>query len=203
MPTPMTRREEPLSRCRGDRYDPGAGLTPMEQAQPVHDDLARLYDATSAAVYRLALRLCRSPQEAEDLTHDVYVRYWRQGRYEPTRGPVLAYLLLLTRSMALNRLSQRQSRWQKIQQWSTQLLPRPLSGPQERAESDDLSTRVRAALDTIPPRQREVLELAYYEGLSQSAIATRLALPLGTVKTHARQGLIRLRTLLIDFGAAP
>ncbi|TWB90692.1 MULTISPECIES: sigma-70 family RNA polymerase sigma factor [unclassified Synechococcus] len=191
LPVAMTRREETT------------GLTPMELAQQFHGDLASLYDATSPAVYRLALKLCRSPQEAEDLTHDVYLRYWRQGRYDPARGPVVAYLLLLTRSMALNRLSQRQSRWQKVQQWSSQLLPRTSRGPQECAETDNLAERVRAALDTIPPRQRQVLELAYYEGLSQSAIASQLQLPLGTVKTHARQGLIRLRTLLNDFAAQP
>jgi uncharacterized protein (DUF1501 family) len=65
-----------------------------------------LYDTCSGPVYRLALRLCRSSHEAEDLAHDVFLRYWQQGRYDPARGPVLAYLLLLTRSMAINRLNQ-------------------------------------------------------------------------------------------------
>jgi RNA polymerase sigma-70 factor (ECF subfamily) len=149
-------------------------------------------------VFRLALRLCRSRQEAEDLTHDVFLRFWRQGRYEPGRGPVLAYLLMLTRSMAINRINQRRNRWQLIQRWSSQLFPTAGSLPGERAEADQLAERVRAALEAIPANQRQVLELAYYEGMSQSAIGDHLQIPLGTVKTRSRQGLIRLREQLMD-----
>ncbi|MGB5133672.1 MAG: sigma-70 family RNA polymerase sigma factor [Prochlorococcaceae cyanobacterium] len=167
------------------------------------NSLEDLYDACGGAVYRLALRLSRSSQEAEDLSHDVFLRFWQQGRYEPSRGPVLAYLLLLTRSMAINRLNQRQNRWQLMQRWSAQLLPSTGRSPQEAAQDDELSVRVRRALDSIPTTQRQVLELAYYEGLSQAAIGERLGVPLGTIKTRARQGLIRLRTLLIDYRSEP
>jgi RNA polymerase sigma-70 factor (ECF subfamily) len=170
----------------------------MSGSGALHTDLAALYDACGGAVFRLALKLCRSRQEAEDLTHDVFLRFWRQGRYEPTRGPVLAYLLLLTRSMAINRIQQRSNRWQLIQRWSAQLFPQARSLPQEQAEADNLAERVRSALEAIPATQREVLELAYYEGLSQTAIGERLQIPLGTVKTRSRQGLIRLRELLMD-----
>nr|WP_286195735.1 sigma-70 family RNA polymerase sigma factor [Synechococcus sp. CCAP 1479/9] len=165
--------------------------------------LADLYDSCGGPVYRLALRLCRSSQEAEDLTHDVFLRFWQQDRYDPSRGPVLAYLLLLTRSMALNRISQRKNRWQLVQRWSEQLFPAAVPTPQEHAEADDLARRVRQALDAIPVNQRQVLEMAYYEGLSQSAIGALLQLPLGTVKTRARQGLIRLRALLHDAPPQP
>ncbi|QPN57826.1 sigma-70 family RNA polymerase sigma factor [Synechococcus sp. CBW1107] len=163
-----------------------------------YPDLAGLYDACGAPVFRLALRLSPSRQEAEDLCHDVFLRYWQQGRYEPKRGPVLAYLLMMTRSMAFNRIEQRRNRWQLVQRWSHQLFPSAVRSPQEAAEADDLSQRVRLALESIPANQRQVLEMAYYEGLSQSAIAERLQLPLGTVKTRSRQGLIRLRDQLID-----
>ncbi|WP_094585227.1 sigma-70 family RNA polymerase sigma factor [Synechococcus sp. BO 8801] len=166
-------------------------------------DLGALYDSCSGPVYRLALRLCRSSQEAEDLTHDVFLRYWQQGRYDPARGPVLAYLLLLTRSMAINRLNQRANRWQLVQRWSEHLFPAAVPTPHDRAESEDLADRVRGALAAIPANQRQVLEMAYYEGLSQSAIGALLELPLGTVKTRARQGLIRLRALLHDSPAQP
>ncbi|MCT0206403.1 sigma-70 family RNA polymerase sigma factor [Synechococcus sp. CS-1332] len=144
------------------------------------------------------MRLCRSSQEAEDLTHDVFLRFWQQDRYDPSRGPVLAYLLLLTRSMALNRISQRKNRWELMQRWSEQLFPAAVPTPHENAEADELAQRVRQALDAIPANQRQVLEMAYYEGLSQSAIGALLQLPLGTVKTRSRQGLIRLRALLHD-----
>ncbi|MCX5930679.1 MAG: sigma-70 family RNA polymerase sigma factor [Cyanobacteria bacterium] len=161
-------------------------------------DLAGLYDACGAPVFRLALRLSQSHQEAEDLCHDVFLRYWQQGRYDPKRGPVLAYLLMMTRSMAFNRIEQRRNRWQLVQRWSQQLFPTAVRSPQEAAEADDLAQRVRLALEAIPANQRQVLEMAYYEGLSQSAIAERLQLPLGTVKTRSRQGLIHLRDQLID-----
>lgn len=188
--------------CRAPRHPP---IPPHLASSLVEGpaDLASLYQACGAPVYRLALRLCRSPQEAEDLTHDVFLRYWQQGRYEPSRGPVLAYLLLLTRSMALNRLQQRGNRWRLLQRWGQQLAPVATPGPQGRAEQDDLARQVRAALEILPASQRQVLELAYYDGLSQSAIATRLSLPLGTVKTRSRQGLIRLRALLFDLRLQP
>jgi len=176
--------------------DPSSSPWPFE-------DLAALYDTCGGPVYRLALRLCRSRQEAEDLSHDVFLRYWQHNRYEPARGPVLAYLLLLTRSMAINRLQKRRNRWQLVQRWSEQLFPTAVPGPHDHAEAENLAERVRAALESIPASQREVLEMAYYEGLSQSAIGERLRVPLGTVKTRARQGLIRLRALLIDFRSDP
>lgn len=180
----------------------GPGL-PLQPPAGRAGNLAQLYDSCGGPVYRLALRLCRSSHEAEDLTHDVFLRYWQQDRYDPSRGPVLAYLLLLTRSMALNRLQQRKNRWQLMQRWSEQLFPAAVPTPQENAEADDLARRLRQALDAIPPHQRQVLEMAYYEGLSQSAIGALLQLPLGTVKTRARQGLIRLRALLHDAPAQP
>jgi RNA polymerase sigma-70 factor (ECF subfamily) len=170
---------------------------------PAATDLAALYDAYGPAVYRLARRICASPPEAEDLTHDVFVRFWRQDRYDPRRGPVLAYLLLLTRSMALNRLRQRSNRQGLLQRWSTQLFGPPQRTPHDLAEQSELASRVRAALAAIPDHQRQVLEMAYYEGLSQSAIGERLQLPLGTVKSRSRQGLIRLRDLLIDLRSEP
>jgi RNA polymerase sigma-70 factor (ECF subfamily) len=161
-------------------------------------DLAAVYDSCGAAVFRLARRLCRSTQEAEDLTHDVFLRYWNQGRYDPSRGPVLAYLLLMTRSMALNRLEQRSNRWRILRRWSDHLLGHPPPTPDGVAEVEDLTGRVRQAFAAIDPNQRRVLELAYYRGMSQSAIADLLQLPLGTVKSRSRKGLIALRKRLTD-----
>jgi len=166
-------------------------------------DLAALYEACSPAVFRLARRLCLSSQEAEDLTHDVFLRFWKQGRYEPRRGPLLAYLLLMTRSMALNRLEQPGNRWQILQRWLHMLHGSEGAGPEGLAEVDELAGRVREAFSEIHHNQRQVLELAYYEGLSQSAIAGQLQLPLGTVKSRARKGLVALRGLLTDFSFEP
>jgi RNA polymerase sigma-70 factor (ECF subfamily) len=178
-------------------------VTPPDPEATGGPGLGALYDSCGGPVYRLALRLCRSRQEAEDLTHDVFLRFWQQDRYDSSRGPVLGYLLLLTRSMALNRISQRKNRWELMQRWSEQLFPAAVPTPHEHAEADELAQRVRQALDAIPANQRQVLEMAYYEGLSQSAIGALLQLPLGTVKTRARQGLIRLRAMLHDAPAQP
>lgn len=166
---------------------------------PPPRDLGGLYDAYSPAVYRLAMKLCRDRSSAEDLVQDVFLRYWRQERYDPSRGPVLAYLLLLTRSMAINRLQQQTNRWQLLQKWSSQLLGSHEPSAQHWAEVGDLGERVRRALGEIHPNQKQVLELAYYQGMSQSTIAEHLQIPLGTVKTRSRQGLLALRHLLIDF----
>jgi len=182
-------------------------LTQLNQDQPNQtppfEDLVGLYDTYAGPVYRLALRLCGNSSEAEDLCHDVFVRFWRQDRYEPSRGPLLPYLLLLTRSMAINRINQRKNRWHLVKRWSQQLFPAGGPDPQARAEANDLAERVRTALETIPANQRQVLEMAYYEGLSQTAISEKLQQPLGTIKTRSRQGLIRLRELLIDFQNEP
>jgi RNA polymerase sigma-70 factor (ECF subfamily) len=175
----------------------------LPDPSPPHRDLGGLYDAYSPAVYRLALRLCGDRSSAEDLVQDVFLRYWRQERYDPQRGPVLAYLLLLTRSMAINRLQQQSNRWQLLQKWSSQLLGSHEPSAQHWAELGDLAERMRRALDEIHPNQREVLELAYYEGMSQSTIAQHLRIPLGTVKTRSRQGLLALRRHLIDFADSP
>ena len=170
---------------------------------PAFNDLPSLYDTYGRRVYQLALRLYRSRQEAEDLTHDVFLRYWQSKRYEPLRGGVLPYLLMLTRSIALNRIQQKRNRWQLLQRWSHQVFKTADSDGQERLEINELADRVRQALATLPVKQREVLELAYYEGLSQSAIGERIEVPLGTVKTRSRQGLIRLRAQLFDLKETP
>ena len=176
---------------------------PPDVGAPAFNDLPSLYDTYGRRVYQLALRLCRSRQEAEDLTHDVFLRYWQSKRYEPSRGGVLPYLLMLTRSMALNLIQQKRNRWQLLQRWSHQVFKTSDSDGQERLEINELADRVRQALATLPAKQREVLELAYYEGLSQSAIGERIEVPLGTVKTRSRQGLIRLRAQLFDLKETP
>ncbi len=169
---------------------------------PPPSDLAGLYDAYSPAVYRLALRLFSNTAAAEDLVQDVFLRYWREERYDGSRGPVLAYLLLLTRSMAINRLNQQRNRWQLLQRWSYQLLGGHARSAHDWAELGDLAERMRRALNHIHPNQRQVLELAYYEGMSQSVIAEHLQIPLGTVKTRSRQGLLALRSHLLDFASS-
>lgn len=157
--------------------------------------LASLYDATSRFVHGLALRILRDPGAAEDITMDVYLQVFRQAaRYDPRRGTSLAWLLMLTRSRAIDRLRAEAHRRARETSTETAALP-PSSdaGPDEWTASAEVRHSVCRALEALGPEQRRAIELAYYQGLSQSEIAERLALPLGTVKTRIRTGMMRLR----------
>lgn len=159
--------------------------------------LGDIYDRYATLVYRLALRVLANPQEAEDLTQEVFLNLWRNKTYEPGRGSLGSFLTTLTRSRAIDRLRSRSSNLKFLQRWSQTMttVPPPIT-PFESASLMQRSEYVRAALGQLPDKQRQVLELAYYDGLSQSEIAARLDIPLGTVKTWSRQGLLNLRKTL-------
>lgn len=161
--------------------------------------LSELYDRYGALVYRMALRMLGNAQEAEDLTQDIFLGIYRRNTYDPKRGSLSSFLMTLTRSRSIDRLRSRQSRWRFFKRLEHRESAMDASNlPLDRASQGELSVRVREALQTLPEAQREVLEMAYYEGLSQSEIAQRLDAPLGTVKTRSRQGLLKLRTALQD-----
>jgi RNA polymerase sigma-70 factor, ECF subfamily len=164
--------------------------------------LSRLYRRYGTIVYRLSLKILDNAQEAEDLTQEVFLSLWRKPNYDPQRGKLVVYLLTMTRSQAINRIRQTQSYQQRLQRWQQQqpshseAIP---NRPMEHAALQELSEQVSDALQTLSAEQRQVLELAYYHGLSQLEISTQLQLPLGTVKTHSRRGLLKLRQLLKDW----
>lgn len=157
-----------------------------------------LYKRYGEAVYRLALRILGSVQEAEDLTQEVFLTFWRTQTYDPTRGTMVVFLLTMTRSRALNRLKQMRSHHQRLLRWQQDWACRGGDLPFENATLEEISTQVSKALKALPESQRLVLEMAYYDGLSQSEITQRLKIPLGTVKSQSRRGLLRLRNLLKD-----
>ena len=157
---------------------------------------AELYDRYGAHVYALARRILRHDTDAEDVVQEVFAQAWRSAAaYDRSRGTILAWLLIMTRTRAIDRLRMRESRPQGD---STQLPNISDAGTPaiEVLIADEQRDRVRGALDTLPAQQRVPLELAYYEGLSQSAIAARLSQPLGTVKTRIRMALGVLRERL-------
>ncbi len=162
-----------------------------------HSALAVLYDRYSSLVYRVALRILVNPQEAEDLTQEIFLKLWRSSTYDINRGSLSSFLTTLTRSRSIDRLRSRRSTLKFLQRWgNTMTTQPPPTTPFEAASIHQRSEHVRSALANLPEKYRQILELAYYEGLSQSEIAARLEIPLGTVKSWSRQGLLTLRKTL-------
>ena len=162
--------------------------------------LGVLYDRYARLVYSIAYRILSSAEEAEDITQDVFLTLWRRNAYDPTRGSLSSFLTTLARSRAIDRLRSKSARLRVVQR--LQGIVRSESGspsPLEQASMGERSHLIRAALSQLSESERQVLEIAYYEGLSQSEIAQRLDIPLGTVKSRSRQGLLKLRQNLQDY----
>ncbi len=163
--------------------------------------LAELYDRHGRAVYSLALRMLSDHGEAEDLAQDVFALAWRNAaRYDASRGVVAAWLLVTTRTRAIDRLRGRRVRPGKASEDDVRRLESiPDASPSVEMIAADrqMAGRVRHALGILPAEQRLALELAYFEGLSHSEIGERTGTPLGTIKTRIRTGLARLRQAMI------
>ena len=158
--------------------------------------LGKLYDRYGSVVYGLALKILKNAQEAEDLTQEIFVSFWHKNTYDPARGSLSNYLVMMTRSRSLDKLRSRSSRSKFLERWrqtTTQAFSRSAF---EQVDIWDTSQQVQEALAQLPEQQRKVLEMAYYQDLSQSEIAKTLNIPLGTVKTSARQALKKLRKIL-------
>jgi RNA polymerase sigma-70 factor, ECF subfamily len=167
------------------------------QAQQVKA-LDVLYDRYSKLVYSTAVQLLNSVEEAEEVTQETFLRLWqRSGIYQPQRGSLSGFLITVTRSRSLDRLRARSARHQKLQRIQTFTDGvSPYDPPLEFVTVQERSNMVREALKQLSPDDRQILETAYYEGLSQSEIANRDGIPLGTVKSRARQALKKLRISL-------
>lgn len=159
-----------------------------------------LYDATSPQLYALLLRILRSPDNAQDVLQDAYVKIWQKAdSYAPERGAPLTWLLSIARYTALDRL--RKKRPEVTLPNDPDLEARLLEdykGQNPADENEELQTlgAVQTCLNTLQPNQRNSVLLAYYEGLTHDELSVRLGAPLGTVKSWVRRGLTRLRECL-------
>lgn len=174
--------------------DPDRGLVARIESRDA-DALAALYDRYGARLMGLAYRILGETGEAEEVLQEVFLWVWRAAStFDGGRGTVLAWLLVATRSRAIDRLRTRRPA-QRAGVQSIEESPDP-------ASPEDVEIAVagrqweqicRDALRDLPEDQRRALELAYFEGLTQQEIAQRTAAPLGTVKTRVRLGLMKLR----------
>ena len=158
--------------------------------------LGMLYDRYGLLVYRLNYRMLKNAQEAEDLAQEIFLNLQVKSKFNPQRGSFYTYLMILTRSKAIDRLRSKRSKgrlWQNICKLKDSVAQQKIDSPMEVVSMEEISTQVRNALQHLSSNQRQVLELSYYEGLTQLEISQRINIPLGTVKTHSRRGLIQLR----------
>jgi len=160
------------------------------------DALGSLYDRYSRLVYGLAHKILGNSEEAEDITQEVFLTLWRRDAYNPSRGSLSSFLTTMTRSRSIDKLRSRGTKLRFIQRWQGIAKNEAVATPLEQASMGERSQLVRDALSQLHESERLILEIAYYEGLSQSEIAKRLNIPLGTVKTRSRQGLLKLRQTL-------
>jgi len=153
-----------------------------------------LYRRYARPVFGLALRRLGDRMRAEDAVQETFAAVWRSARtYKPDRGPGAPWLYAVARNAIVDRSRNRTDLPSEIPETPTGDL-----GPDERAEASFTAWRVHRALEELPAAERDVIELAYYSGLSQSEVAGFLNIPLGTVKTRTRSGLSRLADLLED-----
>ena len=171
----------------------------QRMAQGHQDALAQLYDQTSCMVNGLLLCILARPQDAEEVLLDVYMKAWKYAAaYSDSRGSVQAWLLIMARNAAIDRIRQRRAQPAAVAV-EPESFPEPVdpaATPEEESAIAERRRHVRRVLNELPPEQREALMLAFFAGLTHAEIAERLGQPLGTIKSRIRMGLIRLRGLL-------
>jgi len=207
--TAATRASRPRRSVMLERVADGSGeLAAPEPGSTADDLLARvgegdreafgaLYDATSSRIFGLVRRLLVDPAQAEEVTQDVYLELWQTApRFDPARGNALAWMFTLAHRRAVDRIRSAQAARDRDLRIGARDLDVPVDTVAEAAETRVEHERVKGALGELSELQRECVALAYYAGMSQSEIAARLGVPLGTVKTRLRDGMIRLRAAL-------
>lgn len=166
--------------------------------------LGELYDLYNRLLFGMIISIVKKREEAEDVLQEVFVKIWEKAyTFNEDRGNVYSWIVTLTRNKAIDRI---RSKGYKTQQKASQDVDAPeftLEGnkfdPLETTIFSDRAELVRKALGEIPKSQSEVLEIAYYRGMTQSEISDHLEIPLGTVKTRMRQGMIKLKDILGEF----
>jgi RNA polymerase sigma-70 factor, ECF subfamily len=171
---------------------------------------AVLYDRYGTVLYAVVYRIVGQRADAEEVVMEAFAQAWREAtRFEAGRGSVAAWLTMISRSRALDQIRSRERRDRlattaaREDEAQAPAMGAWGSDPGYQVEQSERQRRVAAALDALSPAQREAIELAYYDGLSQSEIAERLNEPLGTIKTRVRLGMMKLREALRPYYYEP
>ena len=195
MPTPG-----PVSSAPADRDLVAQAAAGNERA------IGQLYDRYAAALYAVAYRIAGQRADADEVVIETFTQAWREaGRFEPGRGSVAGWLTMIARSRALDLVRARTRRDRITESAAADWPDAPLGmgtwrgDPADVLEHSERRRRIETALGELSPPQRQAIELAFFEGLSQSEIAERLNEPLGTVKTRVRLAMQKLRAALRPF----
>lgn len=157
--------------------------------------LSTLYDRYSGMLFSMLVRILKDTSAAEEILQDLFLQLWRNpSRFDPSRGSLPAWLLVIGRNRAISRLRSRERREvsDDSEGFSMESIPSP-GNIEEEAQRSQLAQRLKSAMATLPPEQREAVELAYFEGMSQTEIAARTGSPLGTVKSRVRAAMQSLK----------
>ncbi len=197
--------ERPIRFCAVG-WEMDGGATQVDQEATLLAQIARrdatafetLYDRYSRAVYSLALRMLGNPHVAQEVAQEIFLHIWRgAGEFSPERGSARSWVLSLAHHRTVDAVRRQRVR-------TTEALPEGETRGSGGADVVEQALRgvegasVRSALMTLSPEQREAIVLAFYGGYTQQEIANRLRIPLGTVKTRIRDGMQRLRVLLVQ-----
>ncbi len=189
-----------------DRLPPDDSALVLSMTSGDASAMSTLYDRYAPGLFGLALRITREHADAEEVVVDTFAQAWREAaRFEGGRGSVAAWLVTIARSRALDLLRARSRRGKLVDAAEADTTVPAAMGsgfasPVAGVLADERARKIQDALLVLPDAQRTAIELAYFEGLSQSEIAERLNEPLGTVKTRLRLGLRKMRDLVAALG---
>jgi RNA polymerase sigma-70 factor, ECF subfamily len=170
----------------------------VRMAQGEHPALAICYDLMGSVVFSLAIRMLRDRAAAEDVSQDIFVQVWRQAQnYDATRGSPEAWIMMIARTRILDRIRSRAA-GVVLKSVGDNLPDAPAADdwPEDLAISREDASNVRQALAELPPEQKQAVEMAFFDGLTHMEIAEKTNVPLGTIKTRIRLGLLKIRDQL-------
>ncbi len=165
---------------------------------------AELYEGVAPRVYGLVLRVIGDVHQSEEVSQEVFLQIWQTcDRFDPARGSALSWVMTIAHRRAVDRVRSSEASRRRDQAEVELGRPAPFDQTTATAEASHEAQRVRKAMAALSPAQRQALELAYFGGHTHREISQLLQVPLGTAKTRIRDGLIRLRDLLVPVGIEP